>query len=275
MDLITHPRTETQLDNYLKRPSHGLILAGDDGVGKYYTAKWLAQKLGRTSYTIEPIDDKHTISIEQIRDLYNLTKTGSEVVIIIKDAQTMGIEAQNAFLKLLEEPPKNTNFILTSSNATALLPTIISRTQVIIVIPPKSTDLLKYLRDKTELNDEQLQSLLLTTSNRVGKLISLINEPEELESHNNVVEDAKQFYVSDQYDRHKMCATHDFDKDWLKNMLDILATIIQTLIKQNHDKPTVLSRLTHQSKLIESTFKSLFEIPGNPKIQLSKLISSL
>ncbi len=48
---------------------------------------------------------------------------------IIRDADTMTVEAANAFLKTLEEPPENVYIILTSSRPDYLLPTIISRTQ--------------------------------------------------------------------------------------------------------------------------------------------------
>ena len=48
---------------------------------------------------------------------------------IVRDADTMTVEASNAFLKTLEEPPENAYIILTSSRPEYLLPTIISRTQ--------------------------------------------------------------------------------------------------------------------------------------------------
>lgn len=71
-------------------------------------------------------------SIEDIRNLknnvfYNYQK---KVVFLIKNFDNSSIEAQNSFLKLLEEPPKNIFFILTVKNLNKLLPTVISRTRV-------------------------------------------------------------------------------------------------------------------------------------------------
>ena len=99
MQPLLHERTKRQIDIFLKRPSHGVLLTGEDGIGKYYVATWLAQKQSDEVITLIPPEDKTTITIEQIRQLYAITKTGSSLTIIIKDAQLMGTEAQNAFLK--------------------------------------------------------------------------------------------------------------------------------------------------------------------------------
>jgi DNA polymerase-3 subunit delta' len=56
-------------------------------------------------------------------------------VIIINDAQTMNNEAANAILKILEEPPNDTHIILTASQTTDLLPTVVSRCQHIAFAP--------------------------------------------------------------------------------------------------------------------------------------------
>lgn len=56
---------------------------------------------------------------------------GYRKVIIITEIERMKKESSNAFLKLLEEPPPNVMFILTTENINALLPTIISRCQVL------------------------------------------------------------------------------------------------------------------------------------------------
>ena len=85
--------------------------------------------------TLEPEEDKQTISIDQVRDLQHQLslkpyaakfKTG-----IILEAQRMTIEAQNALLKTLEEPPAHSILILTAPSTKALLPTTVSRCQVV------------------------------------------------------------------------------------------------------------------------------------------------
>ncbi len=57
---------------------------------------------------------------------------------IFPDADTLTVEAQNAFLKLLEEPPPHTIFFLLTSSELTLLPTIRSRCQLIVLPAEKS-----------------------------------------------------------------------------------------------------------------------------------------
>jgi DNA polymerase-3 subunit delta' len=56
---------------------------------------------------------------------------GRKRIFIINDGEAMTEEAQNAFLKLLEEPPENHIFILTTSNVTGLFPTVVSRCKIL------------------------------------------------------------------------------------------------------------------------------------------------
>ncbi len=74
---------------------------------------------------------KREISIDQIRqvigDAYVLPNEAERKVYIIEEAETMNIAAQNAALKLLEEPPRGVIFLLCTSNPEQLLPTVRSR----------------------------------------------------------------------------------------------------------------------------------------------------
>lgn len=80
-------------------------------------------------------DKPANITIEQVRTLtewlsLSPTSAGGRWA-IIRDAESMTIEASNAFLKTLEEPPEDSHIILTSSQPDYLLPTIRSRAQPI------------------------------------------------------------------------------------------------------------------------------------------------
>ncbi len=75
--------------------------------------------------------DRVIISVEEIRnirkDAFIFPNDGEKKVYIIKDADKMNPSAQNAFLKILEEPPKFTTFILLCTNHNSFLATILSR----------------------------------------------------------------------------------------------------------------------------------------------------
>lgn len=72
------------------------------------------------------------ISIEAARELIDACtlRQTRDVYIIIRRAEVMGREAQNALLKLLEEPKENYHFLLFTADPTLLLPTILSRAEI-------------------------------------------------------------------------------------------------------------------------------------------------
>ena len=81
--------------------------------------------------TIGRLDDKLIISVDQIRalrqDAYIIPNEAEQKAYIVTDADLMNINAQNAFLQILEEPPAHAVFILCTDNPAALLPTVRSR----------------------------------------------------------------------------------------------------------------------------------------------------
>lgn len=158
--LIFHPTTLQQLEDFINKPSHALILSGPRGSGKKTIARHvgtavLGKDLETYPYltTIAPIDAK-AIGIEPIRELEKFLSlkvpNNSDInrLVIISDAHTMTAEAQNALLKMLEEPPRGTLLILTASNEQDLLPTVRSRAQTISIKKPDKLQLEDYFTDK-------------------------------------------------------------------------------------------------------------------------------
>ena len=80
---------------------------------------------------ITPVFEKASIGVDDIRDIKSdsmiLPNDGEKKVYIIKNADKMTTSAQNAFLKILEEPTKFTTFILLCCNHGSFLPTVLSR----------------------------------------------------------------------------------------------------------------------------------------------------
>lgn len=143
------------LENAVKtgRLSHAVILEGADGDIRLNCAKELAKaivckdenkpcnicssciKANAGSHPdihiLEKDEKAATIKVDEIRALKDKAKLfpndGDKSVFIISEAQFMGIQAQNALLKIFEEPSSFVNFILTCPSKSALLETIISR----------------------------------------------------------------------------------------------------------------------------------------------------
>lgn len=96
----------------------------------------LALAAGRYPYLqrIVPRSKLRQITVDQMRELERvlfLKSAGELKAAVIRDADRMNVEAQNAFLKTLEEPANHTLLLLLSTLPGALLPTIVSRCQQI------------------------------------------------------------------------------------------------------------------------------------------------
>lgn len=83
---------------------------------------------------IEPQDGKK-ITVEQVREVIAMTQNlqTEDRFFVFRQAELLGEEAENAMLKLLEEPKENYHFILLTREPNALLPTILSRAEVYYV----------------------------------------------------------------------------------------------------------------------------------------------
>jgi len=147
-----------------ERPPHALMLLGAEGTGKRCAAAWLARcRLGMSPLESEPQypfripehadlrwlsppEDKHTVGIEQIRELVaslSLTSySGDGKVAVIDPANAMTANATNSLLKTLEEPPGDALLILIADRVGRLPATIFSRCQrVNIALPAEAVSL--------------------------------------------------------------------------------------------------------------------------------------
>jgi DNA polymerase III subunit delta' len=105
------------------------------------------------SVTKKKTGKKTQISVAQIRQLYDYLSLSTHQVagrriILISPAESLNIASANALLKMLEEPPANTLFLLVASQPQRLLPTIISRCQVLNLPMPPSTEAIEWLRQQ-------------------------------------------------------------------------------------------------------------------------------
>lgn len=84
---------------------------------------------------------------------------GEKTVIVITNVERMRAESANAFLKLLEEPSENLMFLLTTSHADALLPTVLSRCQHLQLRPLKTGEIERALVEKDGVPEEEARYL--------------------------------------------------------------------------------------------------------------------
>jgi len=147
------------------------LIVGDSQKLREEKLQELADSFGVSLSTNNPdlflIDPDNNISIEAIRDIKRFLNKkawndqGIKLVIVFS-AQAMSIEAQNAFLKTLEEPPANSEIILITNHKASLLPTIVSRSKLINLIPEKQhTDSKKLVAEWQKITKADLSEKLI------------------------------------------------------------------------------------------------------------------
>lgn len=204
-ELILELSTEKLLASYIKHPAQGILLSGVSGSGLGTIAKALAT--GITSHSseimeVEP-DEKGSISIERVRALYVETRAvrTSHFVIIIEDAESMSRDAQNSFLKLLEEPVANVHFILTTHAPEALLATILSRVQTVEIGKISATASESLLRRHHVTTPTALQQMLFIASGRPAELVRLATDKDYFEAAAGRMRLARDFLTAGVHDR--------------------------------------------------------------------------
>ena len=182
------------------RLPHAIILEGQRGIGRLTLAVAIAQALvcengnacGKCLNCKQALrltnpdilvykPDKTVFSVDQVRkinsDAMIKPNQACRKVMILCNCEQMNDEAQNAFLKTLEEPPGRVQFILITTSSKLLLDTIRSRCAVFTLMPPDFDDGLRYLGSKG-YQGESAEQALISAEGNIGRALELLGSEE-------------------------------------------------------------------------------------------------
>ncbi len=180
---------------------HAILIEGDAGTGRHTLARYLAAACVCERHdppcgecrgchlaqvgthpdiaVTAPEDNKKNISVAQIRSLraeaYIKPHLANHRVFVIDGADSMNEQAQNALLKVLEEPPGAAVFVLIALSKAALLATVLSRCTVLSLSPPGEEDAIAYLLRTTSYDDETVRTALKESGGNIGAALAFLN----------------------------------------------------------------------------------------------------
>lgn len=199
--IISHMKNAIKLNKI----SHAYIINGEKGMGKKTIAKIFSMTLQCEKGGDEPcmqchsckqaISNNHpdirwithekpsTIAIDEVREQINndiLIKPYSSKykIYIVDEAEKLTIQAQNALLKTIEEPPAYGIIMLLTNNKDSFLQTILSRCVALEMRPVASTDIINYLREKEKIPDYQAKMVVNFAGGNLGRAIRLASMEE-------------------------------------------------------------------------------------------------
>lgn len=210
--------------------SHAYILNGPRGSGKKLLANLFAMTLQCESRQPEPCGEcrsciqtnngnqpdiitvKHekpaSISVDDVRtqingDIMIKPYSSQYKIYIVPEADLMTVQAQNAILKTIEEPPEYAVIFLLTENADSLLPTIRSRCVMLKLRNIKDKLVKKYLMEQMQVPDYQADLCAAFAQGNIGRAIMLAKS----EHFNEIKENAIQLmkYI-DEMELHEIVA---------------------------------------------------------------------
>lgn len=201
-DILGHEQIKEHFLNAAAtgKVSHAYILSGEEGMGKKTLADAFAMTLLCEEDGKEPCMQCHackqvlsgnhpdliyvthekpaSMGVDDIREQINDTimvrpYSSQYKIYIVDEAEKMTVQAQNALLKTIEEPPAYAVIMLLTTNPDAFLPTILSRCVQLKLKPLKDSVVKEYLEEKLHVKDIQAEIYSAFARGNLGKAIHL------------------------------------------------------------------------------------------------------
>ena len=290
-DVLGHEQTIQHMKNAIRmnKVSHAYMINGEKGSGKKLLAGLFAQTLQCEAGGTEPCmqcrsckqaeslnqpdiirithEKPNTISVEDIREQLNgdiqiRPYSSPYKVYIIDEADKLSVQAQNALLKTIEEPPSYAVIFLLTENAGTLLPTIRSRCVLLDLKPVSSQIIKRYLMEDLEIPEYRADICTAFAQGNVGKAKRLAlsdNFGEMLDHVLHVVKYISEMEVGDLIEDLKKISEYKME---INDYLDLLTIWYRDvlLFKATRDADSMIfsdELISIRKKASESSYEGL------------------
>lgn len=240
---------------------HAIIIEGAEGTGKKTLAKIIAQYCVCSSDKAKPCgicrncikakalahpdiklvdayEDSRLINVAAIReirsDAYILPNEAEKKVYLILNCDKMLVQAQNAFLKVFEEPPKNVTFVLTCKSATSLLETIRSRARILTLYPADENEAIEVIeRLLPDADKSDIINAVIKCGGNIGKAQELLTNGNGREEQLIAEQIAQSILLPKKLELLKCSAKLSSDRAFADRVLASLYEILAEAVKIN------------------------------------------
>ena len=318
---IGNKRICSQLVSLLEtgRFPHAVIIEGEEGLGKKTLAKEIALSLFCTNTEEKPCrecaqcnkiikgihpdfceyfpdDSKKSrpFTVDTVREIINDAAVSPNEaqykICVLNECERMNPSAQNALLKLIEEPPEYAVFLLLATNKTVFLETVLSRSVVISLEGVDYSEGAEYIcKSDSSLNPEDVKRAIALCNGNIGKTLEMLREG-KLKRIIDIANDVALATISNnEYELIKACAVFERDNQTLISVLTFLKSIFRDallfesnagILSNQTDSAKKLSSVLTKGKLIKmirvcDDIISLANGNGNNALLITKLCYEL
>lgn len=258
MSIIGHEALQKNMIQAINcnKLSHAHIIVGVDGIGKSVLVKFIASRIIGLDETREHVDICHwtldkgkaSIGVNTIRSITEECNKkpfeGDRKVIIIYNGDKITFQAQNAFLKTIEEPPNNVYIFILCEELNSILDTIKSRCSIHKLRPLSDEDMKQFLNKNYPKISEERASVAIALGKGIpGRAEELLINDEFESMRDNILNIIDNIKVRDKanaltYER--FFNEHSYIQD---DIFDIFITIIRDIIvfKEVGDKDFLIN----------------------------------
>ena len=253
--------------------SHAQLISGEDGIGKSILAEILGKLILNGDLNREYVDiinykpSKASFGVDDVREIIDEVNKkpfeGDKKVIIIHQGNKLTIQAQNALLKTIEEPPTEVYIIILCESLELILDTIKSRCEIYKLTPLTKDELYKYIAIKGyDYSEEKKSSAIAFSEGIPGRIDRYFSDTELQDLRDKIVDLLLQLTnneIEAILEKEEQLVSYKQNKEEVVNVLssfirDILVNkeVYNENLIINRDKIRSIERLTN-----EMSFKKL------------------
>ena len=269
--LILHPRTRTQLEQFLTHPTHALMLTGPMGVGLGTIARTIGHQLAGANviYVAPTLHNKQKTTIinaDDIAELGSIVRNHRDnvLVIIIDGADCAVSGVFERMLKLIEEPVPKVYYIFTAHSLQNIPATIMSRSALIKALLPIEVDCAVLY---SELDSTVASQVKFMANRRPALIKRLTSDDNFFASESSSMQVAKEFMQNAVSSRMEIIDALP-DKESATSLCHDLAQLVISLASAGRLKNS--QKAASQLLLLSETADRLTN-NGNLRLQLTNL----